>query len=172
MYSVGFYSIYFAVESGSQQILDRAEKALDISVISPIIAAATKLGYFSRGFFIIGLPGETLVTINQTLKIALQMKLEGALFFIFTPLPGSELFDQWIQDKDLNSIHWDFDYFSNPQDLHQFNNLSPTQLKKLQRYLYMRFYILRPWKLIKYLLNFHLAQFPIIIDKIKYLINK
>ena len=48
------------------------------------------------GFFVLGFPGETRTTVEDTIRYAKSLDLDGAYFSIATPYPGSELYDQCI----------------------------------------------------------------------------
>jgi len=45
-------------------------------------------------FFIVGYPGETLSSIEQTFKFALSLPLDDISFNVPFPLPGSSLYDR------------------------------------------------------------------------------
>lgn len=112
MRQTGFYSLTFAIESGSQIILDQANKRIDLKVIPKILNVAKKLGYNTPGFFIFGLPGETYITARRTIQFAKSLPLDTAVFFTAKPLPGSRLFDEWKQKKDLIRVNYDWFHFS------------------------------------------------------------
>jgi radical SAM superfamily enzyme YgiQ (UPF0313 family) len=172
MKSAGFYSIHFPVESGSQKILNNVKKQLNLSVVPDIIAAAKKLRILTRGFFILGLPTETIQTVYQTIEFSLKLKLDMANYFIFLPIPGSTFFYRWIKSKNLEDINWDFDFFSNPQDFSDFNSIPTKTLLKLQKLVFIKFFFLRPWKLLNYISKYKISQYPIILNRILYVFFK
>ncbi len=45
-------------------------------------------------FFIVGYPGETVASIEETFRLALTLPLDDISFNVPFPLPGSELFDR------------------------------------------------------------------------------
>jgi magnesium-protoporphyrin IX monomethyl ester (oxidative) cyclase len=165
---VGFYSLIFAVETASPRIQKVVKKNLRLEVVPPIIAEANRLGYFNRAFFIIGLPTDTVNDVHKSFDYALRLKLDSANFFMFTPLPGSSFFEEWIKNKNLDEIQWDFEFFSNPQSMVGFNNISQKELKKLQRYIYIKFYLLRPWKVVKHVIRYKLNQWDLLMNRIVY----
>ena len=172
LYNIGFYSLIFAIESGSPKILTNIKKNLDLSIVSPIISEAKRLGFFTRGFFILGLPTENINDVYETMKFSLKLKLDSANFFIFTPIAGSSFFYKWIENKKLDDISWNFDFFSNPQSMAGFNKITQKEVFKLQRFLYIRFYLLRPWKIINYLSKFKIDQYKAILNRVLYLFKK
>ena len=84
-----------SAESGVQRVVDRVvDKKLDLASIERTVAEASRLGIATLVHFIIGMPGETKVEINQTLEYALHLYTEygawpGVQFA--TPLPGTRL---------------------------------------------------------------------------------
>jgi radical SAM superfamily enzyme YgiQ (UPF0313 family) len=114
MRRTGFYSLTFAIESGSQTILDKASKKIDLKVIPTMLKTAKKLGYIVPSFFIFGLPGETYTTARRTIQFAKNLPLDTAVFFMAKPLPGSRLFDDWMLKNDLMKINYDWFHFNEP----------------------------------------------------------
>ncbi|MHA1325407.1 MAG: B12-binding domain-containing radical SAM protein, partial [Candidatus Helarchaeota archaeon] len=101
MRRTGFYSLTFAIESGSQTILNRVNKNLDLSVVPKRFKLAKKLGYIIPSYFIFGLPGETYETARRTIQFAKSLPFDHPLFFLARPLPGSKFFDEWIREKKI-----------------------------------------------------------------------
>ncbi|RJP80621.1 MAG: radical SAM protein [Candidatus Zixiibacteriota bacterium] len=90
----GAYRLVFAIESGSPRIQKAIRKNLDLEKARANIEKANKLGYFLGGFFILGFPDETEEEAWQTINFALNSKLHTANFFILTPFPNTEVWDQ------------------------------------------------------------------------------
>ncbi|MCX9011228.1 MAG: radical SAM protein [Candidatus Methanoperedens sp.] len=107
MKKAGCNMLSFGIESGSQQILKNIKKALALPKVPSVIKNAKENGITTFGFFVLGLPGETRDTIRETIDFSKNAALDRAWFFIFAPLPGSELFDEWVKDKNLSEIDWD-----------------------------------------------------------------
>jgi radical SAM superfamily enzyme YgiQ (UPF0313 family) len=57
---------------------------------------ADKKGFFLGGFFIMGFPTETEEEVWETINFALKSKLHTANFFILTPFPGTDVWQQAI----------------------------------------------------------------------------
>jgi anaerobic magnesium-protoporphyrin IX monomethyl ester cyclase len=91
----GCYSLTLAFESGNQQVLSRiVKKPLNLAKALPLVAEMKRLDLQIHAFFISGFPGETLAQMDQTYRLARDLDLDGAYFFIATPLPGTELCEQ------------------------------------------------------------------------------
>ena len=67
----GCSRIYFGIEYGSQELLDRVNKGIKIKQIEETIRLTHKMDIRPLGFFLIGGPGETIKDIKQTLKESL-----------------------------------------------------------------------------------------------------
>jgi radical SAM superfamily enzyme YgiQ (UPF0313 family) len=104
MKKAGCYLVGFGIESGNQEILDKAHKELDLNRVKEAVNTAKSVGLMTYGFFIIGLPGETPKTIRQTIDFAKSLKLDRAYFNILLPFPGTEVFKLYSQKK--KDIDW------------------------------------------------------------------
>lgn len=89
----GCRQIGFGIESGSQKILDLLNKKTTVEVQAKALQATAEGGIEAYGSFIIGSPGETLETLEETRRFALEnpMGFIGTCFF--TPLPGSHYWE-------------------------------------------------------------------------------
>ncbi len=136
MQSAGFYILVLAIESGSQKILDNVNKKLNVEIVPKIAEMAYRLGFYLNAFFILGLPGETLQTIQQTRALIKRLPLHYVNVFVAQPLPGSELFNLWRKDKDLTNFNWNsIDFFSSEGVTIYFDKKSMNYFQK--RFLYM-----------------------------------
>lgn len=95
----GCYSISLAIESGDQKVLDTLmHKPIRLEKAKPLVDKARSLGMKSKGFFILGFPGETKQTMRKTIAFAKTLKLDWSLFFMATPLVGTKMY-QICKDK-------------------------------------------------------------------------
>jgi magnesium-protoporphyrin IX monomethyl ester (oxidative) cyclase len=92
MAASGCYATSLAVESGSQRVLtDVVRKKLDLTRVKPLVATLRASGIHTRGFFVIGFPGETRDEIGQTIEFAAEAGFDWATINIATPLPGTDM---------------------------------------------------------------------------------
>ncbi len=89
--------ISWGIESGSEEILRRVHKGIDLEQVEQALRWAWQAGIRNWGYFIIGLPGETEETIQQTIRFARRLPLDLVLFHIAAPYPGSPLFFQVVE---------------------------------------------------------------------------
>ncbi len=88
----GCRMILFGIESGSPQILDAMKKRITVEQIREAIRITKAAGIKTFGFFILGYPGETEETMQETVDLIRELKLWDVGVFLFTPLPGSEAY--------------------------------------------------------------------------------
>ncbi len=105
MKRVGFYSISFAIESGSQTILNRVNKKINLKKVPKIVQIAKKLGFQVPAYFMIGFPGETYNTARQTIQLAKKLPIDNIAFFLVQPLPGSKHFQDLLQKSDDQTVN-------------------------------------------------------------------
>lgn len=88
----GCWLISWGIESGSAEVLRRAHKGYEAAQPLQALTWARQAGIKNWGYFIIGLPGETEETIQETIRLALRLPLDLALFHIAAPHPGTPFF--------------------------------------------------------------------------------
>lgn len=89
----GCNMLYFGIESGVQEILDLMKKGTTVEKNLQVIKTAQNAGLRVGGYFILGFPGETPHTIEKTLEFIDKSELDQAQFYMFIPLPGSEVYN-------------------------------------------------------------------------------
>jgi len=98
------------IESGNDDILQFNNKGMYKEDNEVAVRLAHKYGIKTKGFFIIGLPGETEGTANETIDYSLRLRnlgLTEADFYYLTPFPGTpiwanpEVFGIEIIDNDF-----------------------------------------------------------------------
>ena len=97
----GCFKVYLGLESGSNRVLKLMKKATTIEKARKAVQQLKSAGIQVAGFFIVGYPGETWETIDQTFNFALELDLDEVSFNVPYPLPGSPLYER-VADVDLN----------------------------------------------------------------------
>lgn len=92
-------------ESGNQQILHNIKKGLLVKVARQFTKDAHALGLTIHGTFILGLPGETLETIEETIRFAIELNPHTIQVSLAAPYPGTFLYKQatengWFDGSD------------------------------------------------------------------------
>jgi radical SAM superfamily enzyme YgiQ (UPF0313 family) len=81
-------------ESGNQKILHNIKKGLRTDVARQFTKDCHELGIVIHGTFILGLPGETLETIEETINYAKEINPHTIQVSLAAPYPGTFLFKQ------------------------------------------------------------------------------
>ncbi len=94
----GCYRMRLSVESGSTRTLQMMRKKVDLKKAKELIRIAKSLGILVQGQFIIGMPGETIQDIEQTIGWAEEADCDYTTFSIATPYPGTEMY-KYAEEK-------------------------------------------------------------------------
>jgi radical SAM superfamily enzyme YgiQ (UPF0313 family) len=94
MAKAGCWQISFGIESGNQEILDREIKGVTLDRIRKTIQFCHDLGIHTKGFFMIGHPGETRETIQESVEFAKSMPLDSFQMSFVTPFPGTAMYHE------------------------------------------------------------------------------
>ncbi len=98
----GCLQLDFGVESGSQRILDEiVNKKVKLEQTKTTFALCKKYGIRTHASFMLGLPTETDSEAAETLKFAQKLKPNWYAFGIFTPLPGTELYEKYYAPGEI-----------------------------------------------------------------------
>ena len=137
MKDAGCYSFGVGIESGSQGVLNHMKKRLTVPLIKDKINLIKRCGIKVQGFFIIGFPGETMEDLKKTEKLASSLPLYRLFFSIFTPYPGTEIYEELKEKKLLpDSVIYDYNSVSVP-----LSDIPISKLKRIQRMAILRFYL-------------------------------
>jgi radical SAM superfamily enzyme YgiQ (UPF0313 family) len=98
MGQAGCYLISWGIESANEQILKRAHKGYRKEQATLALTWAHNAGIKNWGYFIIGLPGETEETIQETIAYSKSLPLDIALFHIAAPYPGTPFFYEVVEN--------------------------------------------------------------------------
>jgi radical SAM superfamily enzyme YgiQ (UPF0313 family) len=92
MARAGCTLVAWGIESGNELVLRRAHKGYRLEQAHRALGWARAAGLRNWGYFIIGLPGETVATIRETIEFAKALPLDIALFHVAAPYPGTPFF--------------------------------------------------------------------------------
>ncbi len=102
----GCYGVHMGVESGEQFVLDMMQKSLDIATIKNNFRLAREAGLETRGYFMLGYPGETRASIEKTIRFPRELGLDWASFTITVPHPACPLYDLALEAGVLTEDYW------------------------------------------------------------------
>ncbi|MGD0268154.1 MAG: hopanoid biosynthesis associated radical SAM protein HpnJ [Candidatus Sulfotelmatobacter sp.] len=98
MKEAGCRLLIVGYESGDQQILKNIKKGATLEHARQFTKNCHKLGLVIHGDFIMGLPGETHETINNTIKFAKELDVETIQVSVAHAYPGTELYDYAVKN--------------------------------------------------------------------------
>jgi radical SAM superfamily enzyme YgiQ (UPF0313 family) len=101
----GLRLLLVGYESGNQQILHNIKKGMLIEVAKRFTRDCHELGITIHGTFILGLPGETSETIQETIRFAKEVNPHTLQVSIAAPYPGTFLHKQAVDNGWLNESH-------------------------------------------------------------------
>ena len=111
--------ISFGIESGSQKILDAVKKQSTVELNAKAIEMAKDAGLTVSMSIIIGYPGETTKTLEQTMMFIRKTKPDYVYLCIATPYPGTDLYCSlkelgWKMSEDWTKYDLQTPVFINP----------------------------------------------------------
>ena len=80
-------------ESGSDEILKNIKKGITVNQLREFTKNAKKAGLKILADFVIGFPGETKETAEQTIRFIKEIKPDLLQVAVATPIPGTEFYD-------------------------------------------------------------------------------
>jgi hopanoid biosynthesis associated radical SAM protein HpnJ len=94
----GLRLLLVGYESGNQQILHNIKKGMLVDVARRFTRDCHDLGITIHGTFILGLPGETKETIEETIRFATEINPHTIQVSLAAPYPGTFLYDQAVRE--------------------------------------------------------------------------
>ena len=142
MKNAGCVSVWFGVESGTQQVLDEMKKGISPEQTIRAIKWVRELGLKPVPNVLLGFPGETKETAWKTIKFAEKISPDEVAFYnIATPYPGTPMYDHVIKNGWLRVT--DFDLYDATTPIFETPTLSLKELGELYEKAFQSFY-LRP----------------------------
>ncbi len=136
---VGAGEVSVAVETASPRLQKLLRKNLDLDKVRQNIDMMADLRIPTRGFFMLGFPGETRQELRATVDYACSSRLHLALFFTVNPYQNADLLrlyrEQGMEPPAVSSI--DHEYYGSP-----FNGseLPDAEFRRFYRAAYLRFF--------------------------------
>jgi anaerobic magnesium-protoporphyrin IX monomethyl ester cyclase len=148
MKAAGCKRVGFGVESGNQGVLDIMKKHQTIDQVRQAFANARQAGLQTIGFFIFGLPGENEETMEDTIRLALELDPDLANFMIAAPFPGTELYDMVLEKGELFTRDWGDYAIHDEKARFAMGEVDAELVERKWHEAYRRFY-LRPSRLLR-----------------------
>lgn len=105
----GLRLLLVGYESGNKDILHNIKKGLRPDIARRFTQDCRKLGITIHGTFILGLPGETRQTIEETIRFAQEINPHTIQVSLAAPYPGTRLYQQaldngWLKEPDGRNL--------------------------------------------------------------------
>ncbi len=124
MSASGCKMIMYGIESTDQLILKNLKRpVISVSQIQDVVNLTRKAGISSFGFFMLGSPGETRFTINNTIRFSRKVGFDFVQFSRFTIIPGTQLYKDYLSNHQED--YWRCFILDDKQD---FPAIAKTQL--------------------------------------------
>jgi len=94
----GLRLLLVGYESGNEQILRNMKKGVTTEIARRFTKDCKSLGIAIHGCFIVGLPGETRETIEETIRYACKLDPNTIQVSVPAPYPGTELYKQAVDN--------------------------------------------------------------------------
>ncbi|MCK5716319.1 MAG: radical SAM protein [Thiomargarita sp.] len=105
MKAAGCWEISFGLETGSNALLQKMDKAVRVETSEQAILWTHEAGIRCKGLLMLGYPGETLETIAETKAFLKRIPLTTLNLSKFTPYPGSAIY-QTLYGTHMRAEDW------------------------------------------------------------------
>ncbi len=106
MQKAGCWEISFGLETGSNDLLKKMDKAAEVEKSEQAINWTSSAGIRTKGLFMLGFPGEDEGTIDQTKDFIKRIPMTIMNLTKFTPYPGSPIYRD-IYGTNIRDDHWE-----------------------------------------------------------------
>lgn len=163
--SANCFDLGIGIESGVQRLLDETRKRISLEQVRQAVHTVKRHSRIQlEGLFILGLPGETKDDAIETIRFACTLPLDMAQFSVFTPYPGSPVFDELVAKDEIDTgireeSRVDTSVWKRFSQYICFTDLDPIwvtptmtsdTLRRLQKRAHRRFY-LRPGQVLRHI---------------------
>jgi len=128
MRRAGCDSISFGVESGNQEMLDRIKKGITLEKVRKAVDCCREVGLTAHTSFIVGLPGESPATLQDTKRFARSL---GSLYgyHFLAPFPGTTVRER-IEEYDLEILTDDWSRYDANSAIVRTSQLSAEDMNR------------------------------------------
>jgi hopanoid biosynthesis associated radical SAM protein HpnJ len=139
MRDAGLHHVVVGYESGNEQILKNIKKGVSKAQAIEFTRNCKKLGITIHGAFIMGLPGETRETIQETIDYAIRLDLSSIQVSLASPYPGTEFYALATKEGWISSDSF-LDADGHQKCVINYPNLSNQEIFDAVALFYKKFY--------------------------------
>ena len=148
MFSVGLRNINVGIETVNEEIAKKNKRGLvEETYQEKIIKFCKRIGIKVSAFYILGLEGDTIETIKNTVDYAIKLNTNIAKFSISTPYPGTGFYQQL--EKEGRLLTKDYEKYTQSKLVYSHPNFNEEELKKLLEKALRKYYFR-----LRYILDF------------------
>lgn len=103
---MGCFRIWIGAESGSQKIIDKMDRRVDLRTVQEMIQETQRQGMEAGTFIMVGYPDEELIDIKQTLDHIQKCNPTHLTITQAYPIKGTGLYDE-MENKFINQPNWE-----------------------------------------------------------------
>lgn len=141
MKKAGCYRILYGVESGSQRVLDAANKRITLKQVEDAVRWAKQAKMETVCAFMLALPSETEEDIQKTIDFAIKLNTDYVKWAITVPLPGTPLFEEMSANGRIKTRDWNkYIFHQSARGIYDHDVLSWDVIEKYYNLAYRRFY--------------------------------
>ncbi len=130
--------MYFGVESGSPDIIKRLKKGITKEQVEEAFEVAKRYEIKTQAFFLLGIPGETIESMKETIDFSIRLDPDNAQFAGVIPHPGTALYDQCKRKGYLKASKWED--FAASNLLIETKDFTVKDVEAMRQYAYRKFY--------------------------------
>ncbi|MDA3897130.1 MAG: radical SAM protein [Desulfobacteraceae bacterium] len=102
MKKAGCDAVSFGIESGNPEMLKRVKKRITLDQARQAVGACKKVGMIAHASFMVGLPGESRQTMQDSFDFARELDIEHGYHFL-APFPGTTVRER-LEEYDLEIL--------------------------------------------------------------------
>ena len=174
MQGAGLRRIMYGFEAGGQEGIDSINKNFKIDQARNAVAMTKRAGVQIIGFFMLGVPGDTVKSIDRTIDFSISLGIDFAKFTIFSPFPGTRVYEDMKASGEIPPED-DYESFTNYPTLDRPpvflpEAVSNRDIVRLQRKAFLKFYV-RPSQIFNHLFRVRTLKLRDMFNGLRLLFN-
>lgn len=101
----GCFRVWIGAESGSQKIIDKMDRRVDVGKVRDMIKLANEAGIETGTFIMLGYPGETKADIKETVKYLKESDPMHYTITVAYPIKGTGLYES-VSNSFVKELDW------------------------------------------------------------------
>ncbi|PIP42059.1 MAG: B12-binding domain-containing radical SAM protein [Desulfobacterales bacterium CG23_combo_of_CG06-09_8_20_14_all_51_8] len=126
MRRAGCDAVSFGIESGNQEMLERVQKRITLDQARRAVRACKNAGMIAHASFMVGLPGESRETMQDSMEFARELAIEHGYHFL-SPFPGTTVREH-VADYDLEILTEDWARYDANTAIVRTSHLDPESM--------------------------------------------